>query len=117
VMWAQVAADEIAARVTSPRYGHACEIETSVALVLAPGSVRAERIEPPRLTSGTEPLLEPPAPRIDQPVWFEDWTANGALGDPRLANVELGTEIVDIALDRALGFARRFSATEEGGDE
>ena len=110
VMWAQLAADTIAERVTSGRYGHACEIETSVALVLAPSSVRPERIQPPRLTSGGEPLLEPPSPRVDQPVWFEEWTEDGALGDPRLASAELGTAIVEVAFERALAFARRFSS-------
>jgi creatinine amidohydrolase len=112
VMWAQLAADAIAERVTSTRYGHACEIETSVALVLAPQTVRTERIRPPRLIGGGEPFSEPPSPRVDQPVWFEEWTEDGALGDPRLASSELGTAIVDVALERALAFARRFADAE-----
>jgi creatinine amidohydrolase len=45
VMWAQLAADEAAHYATSPRYGHACEIETSVGMAVAPpdGAARAHR--------------------------------------------------------------------------
>jgi creatinine amidohydrolase len=108
-MWAQLAADEIAQRVTSERYGHACEAETSVAMVLAPESVRPERIAEPQPTGRRDPLTDPPTPRVDRPTWFHEWTENGALGDPRLASVELGNGIVETAYARALEFARRFA--------
>ena len=38
-MWAQLAADEIAGRVESRSYGHACEVETSVVMALVPDRV------------------------------------------------------------------------------
>jgi creatinine amidohydrolase len=109
VMWAQLAADVAAQRATSDRYGHACEIETSVAMVLAPASVHADRIAEPRPAEGGDPLTDPPAPRVDRPTWFEEWTQNGALGDARLASRELGTDIVEAAYGRAIGFAQRFA--------
>jgi creatinine amidohydrolase len=118
VMWSQLAADEIAQRVTSERYGHACEAETSVAMVLAPESVRAERIAEPQPAGRSDSLTDPPSPRVDRPTWFHEWTENGALGDPRLATSELGNVIVETAYARALEFARRFAEVplpEDGG--
>jgi creatinine amidohydrolase len=108
-MWAQLAADEIAQRVTSERYGHACEVETSVAMVLAPDSLRLERIVEPQPVGRRDALTDPPSPRVDRPRWFHEWTENGALGDPRLASVELGEDIVETAYARALEFAERFA--------
>jgi creatinine amidohydrolase len=109
VMWSQLAADETARLAQSERYGHACEIETSVAMAVAEGSVRADRIVQPRLRPALEPLTEPPSPRVDRPIWFHEWTADGALGDPRAASRELGEEIVAVAHERALEFARSFA--------
>ena len=109
VMWAQLAAEEIAAGVQSAQYGHACEIETSVALVLAPDRVYSERIAPPKGRRSADPLTDPPWALVDQAVSFEEWTEDGALGDPTQANAELGTEIVEVAYERALAFAQRFA--------
>ena len=107
VMWANLAADRIAELVTSRRYGHACEIETSVALALVPDRVLADRIAEPRPRPAREPLTEPPGPKVDRAIWFDEWTENGALGDPRLASLELGDAVVAVAYERALAFARR----------
>ncbi|MCP9485294.1 MAG: creatininase family protein [Gaiellaceae bacterium MAG52_C11] len=109
LMWAQLAADAIAERVTSERYGHACEIETSVAMVLAPASLHAERISAPRSKPSSSPLTDPPGARVDRATWFEEWTEDGALGDPRLASHELGEAVVEVAYTRALRFAEDFA--------
>jgi creatinine amidohydrolase len=109
VMWSQIAADEIAQRAQSPRYGHACEIETSMAMVLAPDSVHAERIEEPRPRGSNDPLTDPPRASVDRVTWFEEWTENGALGDPRLASPEIGQAVAAVAYERALSFARRLA--------
>jgi creatinine amidohydrolase len=109
LMWAQLAGDVIAQRVTSEHYGHACEVETSVAMVLAPDSLHLERIEEPRPRGPRDALTDPPSPRVDRPRWFDEWTENGSLGDPRLATVELGEGIVETAYARALEFAGRFA--------
>lgn len=107
VMWAILAADLIAERAATKRHAHACDIETSVALAIAPEVVLRDRIEAPAPLPAAPPLAEPGA-RYDIPVPFEQWTSNGSLGDPRLATKELGDEIVAMALSRAVEFARRF---------
>ncbi len=115
VMWAQLAADDIAARARSVRYGHACEIETSVAMVLAPECVHRNRIAAPRPVRVADPLTDPPRACVDRPFSFEEWTEDGALGDPRLASEELGRELVEAAYEKALAFVRRFA--EEAAPE
>lgn len=118
IMWSQLAADVIAERVDSSRYGHACEVETSVALVLARECVFEDRVEEPQPAGGADPLTDPPGAVADRPVWFTEWTRNGSLGDPRLANEKLGQEVVDAARKRAISFARRLAEQvldEEGG--
>jgi creatinine amidohydrolase len=116
IMWSQLAADVIAERVNSSRYGHACEVETSVALVLAPGCVFQDRVEEPQPVGGADALTDPPGPIADRPVWFTEWTRNGSLGDPRLANETLGREVVDAACERAILFARRLAEHEPDED-
>lgn len=109
LMWAALAADLILQRAATPYHSHACDIETSVALAIAPHVVLRDRIEAPSPPSGPAALAEPRS-RYDFPVPFEQWTSNGALGDPRLATKELGDEIVALALERSLDFVRRFIA-------
>lgn len=111
VMWAVLTADLIAQRAATHRHAHACDIETSVALAIAPEVVLHERIEAPAALPPA-PLAEPGA-RYEIPVPFEQWTSNGSLGDPRLATKQLGEEIVALALSRALEFARRFIGRTE----
>jgi creatinine amidohydrolase len=113
IMWAVLAADLIRDRAATPYHSHACDIETSVAMAIAPQAVLADRIEAPQPPSGQPaPLAEPRSP-YDIPVPFEQWTNNGAIGDPRLATRELGEEIVALAERRALDFIRRFIGTTE----
>ncbi|MGH8871641.1 MAG: creatininase family protein [Acidimicrobiia bacterium] len=109
LMWAQVGADEISKRTSSESYGHACEVETSVAMVLAPEVVHAERIEAPSGRRSVDPLIDPPRPKVDQTVLMHEWTDDGALGDPRLHDIEDGKAIVEVVSRRALEFARRFA--------
>jgi creatinine amidohydrolase len=106
VMWAILAGDLIVDRAATTFHSHACDIETSVALAIAPEVVLWDRIEPPSPPSPS--ALAEPRSRYDIPVPFEQWTANGAIGDPSRATKELGEEIVALALSRAVDFARRF---------
>lgn len=110
VMWAQLAADEIAAQVQSPSYGHACEVETSVVMALAADRVYRERITGPTRRRSSDPLTDPPRPLVDQATRMEEWTDDGALGDPTLASPDFGEAVVETAYRRALEFARRFAA-------
>jgi creatinine amidohydrolase/Fe(II)-dependent formamide hydrolase-like protein len=84
-------------------------LETSVAMVLAPASLRADRIAEPTPVGHVDALTDPPGARVDRPASFEEWTANGALGDPRRASEEIGAAVVGTAYERALAFARRLA--------
>ena len=107
VMWARIGSDEIAARVQSDAYGHACESETSVALAVAPHVVYRDRISGPGPRHSADPLTDPPAPLVDQSVMLHEWTDDGALGDPSRANESDGRAITDVVAQRTLEFALR----------
>ena len=117
VMWARLAADEIAGQVDSPSYGHACEVETSVVMALAPDRVFSERIGGPAGRRSFDPLTDPPHALVDQATPMEAWTDDGALGDPTRASADFGAAVVDTAYRRALEFARRFAEQPVPGDE
>ncbi len=102
-----LAKDVIQERVTSASSGHSCEGEISQAMVLAPRTVRTESL------SAGEFLGYPYANlgkgyNLSTPYRFDEITANGALGDARLASEELGQEIVATALVRAIEFLESF---------
>ena len=108
VMWARIGADEIASRVHSPGYGHACESETSVAMAVAPEVVRADHIGTQAGRHSVDPFTDPPSAIVDQTVLLHEWSDDGALGDPRLANEADGRAITEVVAARTLEFARRF---------
>lgn len=114
VMWAVVAADLARERATGPAYGHACEIETSVMMALLPGEVRTDRIVPGGRYTHDE-LTEPPGGSVDEPVWLHEWSDDGAIGHPDRANEDVGAEIVEQVVERAVGYARRMIEREPGG--
>lgn len=114
VMWAVVAADLAREKASSPTYGHACEIETSVMMALLPDEVRTDRIVAGGRYTHDE-LTEPPGGGVDEPVWLHEWSDDGAIGRPDLANQEDGTEIVEQVLERVVGYARRMIEREPGG--
>src|ERR687886_2384235 len=99
-------------------YAHACEIEASVALAAAPDLVRLEA-----LSSGAE--LAPPYRHavlagggagagafVDAGLRMDELTANGALGDPRLASREAGEALLRLVEDRLGEFLEEFIAPE-----
>jgi creatinine amidohydrolase len=105
----QQASDRVKAHGKTPRYGHACEVETSVALALAPELVRMEA-----LAAGDMIALDLPLGTNDQPFFlqvpipFHEQTRNGVFGDARLATREAGEDIVATAIARTVTFARAF---------
>ncbi|MEX2627252.1 MAG: creatininase family protein [Ilumatobacteraceae bacterium] len=107
IMWAVLAADEVAAAAHSDAFGHACETETSVAMALVPDRVRTDRLGPPGGRSTVDELTDPPRATVDESVWLHEWSADGALGDPSLATEAAGRRIVDSVHRRARAFARR----------
>lgn len=99
--------------------GHACGMETSLALELAPDLVRTEAladIEPgPRYVEGNVvvPLVQRRALQI--PYRYRELTRNGAMGDARKARPEYGKAMVDSVVEQVTGLielaiARPFGA-------
>jgi creatinine amidohydrolase len=91
------------------RWGHACEVETSMGLALQPDIVRGEALEKGKLRSTSLPysnVME--SPRVGVPLAFEEITANGALGDARQASEAFGQELANAIVRRSVEFLERF---------
>ncbi|MBK8021833.1 MAG: creatininase family protein [Chloroflexi bacterium] len=98
--------------MTTTLYGHACEVEVSVGYYVAPQTVKDTLVPGEVLPYAHANTDIKSAARIDYPFRFEDFTANGALGDARLATMEFGQKIVDTALDRTMEFLKTFLPSE-----
>lgn len=112
MFYMHLAADVIKAGAKTTLYGHACEVEASVGLYLAPETVKQERVAGeirPYAHAYTDIKA---AERLNYPFMFEEFTANGALGDARLATREFGERIVETALERTLEFLQTFLPQE-----
>jgi creatinine amidohydrolase len=109
VMWAQLAAEEIGDRVESASYGHACEVETSVVMALVPDRLFSDRVAEPKGRRSLDPATDPPRAVVDQAIWMKEWSDDGALGDPRLASIEFGNTVVEIAYQKMIEFTRAFA--------
>jgi creatinine amidohydrolase len=103
------AADRVKAHSRTQRNGHACEIETSVALYLAPHLVRTQSLAAGevipterRYAFNNQPFA------LQMPIAFDKQTRNGAFGDARLADVEIGRDIIETAITRTLEFIGPF---------
>lgn len=105
------ASDVIKANAKTDRFGHACEIETSVLMALAPDLVRTDALAPGEMIPQDREFAFNNQPHALQiPVPFDQQTRNGAFGDARLADVGIGTEIVDTAVERTVAFCEGFLA-------
>ena len=112
MMYMRLAADLIKAGAQTSLYGHACEVEASVGLYLAPHSVRDDRVK-----GETVPYPHPHTDlyavgRLSYPFRFDELTRNGALGDARLATYGFGEQIVTTTLTRAVEFLESFIAED-----
>lgn len=103
------AADRVRAHGKTPRYGHACEVEASVGLALAPEIVRHDALQPGDMLPMDLPHGTNEQPFFLQvPIPFHEQTRNGVFGDARLATPEAGEDIVVTAVARTAAFARAF---------
>jgi creatinine amidohydrolase len=101
--------DIIRQGVKTERWGHACEVETSVGLALQRDIVRTEALEAGKLRSTSLPysnIME--SPRVGVPLSFEEITDNGALGDAHQASEEFGHELANAVVRRSAEFLERF---------
>ncbi len=104
-------------------YAHACEIESSLGLALAPEIVRTEALVkgeelPPRyrhtaLAGGGAPA----GAFVDAAAAFEEITANGNIGDPRLGTREDGEAIAALAVQRLVEFLEDFMTDQPPAGE
>lgn len=105
------ASDVIAEHAKTPRWGHACEIEASVGLAVAPDIVRTDALTPGDMLDLPYRFAGNRVPFALQVSFaFHEMTANGAFGDAREATAEAGEAIVDTAVQRAAVFLRDFAA-------
>jgi creatinine amidohydrolase len=90
--------DLIKERVGSRHWGHSGEVETSLALYLAPDIVKTESLAAEDLKGV---LDEIPVGRHDIlfPRYFDELTSNGVWGDARLASREFGKELAEAAVE------------------
>jgi creatinine amidohydrolase len=108
MFYLQLAADVVSAGAQTALYGHACEIEVSVGRYLALHTVKDD-LAPGEILPYAHAYTDiKTAARISYPFLFSDFTANGALGDARLATIELGESIVETAIERTLDFLKTF---------
>lgn len=112
MFYLHLASDVVKAGAQTTLYGHACEVEVSVGQYLAPGTVKENLVPGDVLPYAHEHTDIKSAARVDYPFVFADFTANGALGDARLATIEFGQEIIEATLDRSLQFLATFLPAE-----
>jgi creatinine amidohydrolase len=74
---------------------HACEAETSMMMVLAPGTVRTDKLG----QAHGPPHWTPPPAGVARFVSFRDATASGVVGDARRASPQKGEKIVAAVRD------------------
>lgn len=101
VFYWNLATSEIRERASTPRYGHACEIEASFGLHLDPGIVRQNSLRPASLMSYPLPYTGFEAVnKADYPYPWEMITEDGSLGDATKASAGLGEELIGIIVAR-----------------
>lgn len=108
--WSLLGRDVVADIAVSETYGHACEVETSLALALAPDLVEVDRLQPVSpVVPAAHPLIKGQAiPDRTVGVFlsrdFDQITENGALGMPARASVEDGERLREAVVARASEF-------------
>ncbi|WP_166355660.1 creatininase family protein [Phytoactinopolyspora limicola] len=107
MMWAKLARDVCAEEAAGPAYGHACELETSLAMALAPELVKPDLVQPSGVRGETYPGSGPRG-YVDVAVRFDELTTDGVYGDPTRAAAEIGERILSTALERAVEFSQGF---------
>jgi len=105
------AADVVREAGRTPRFGHACEVETSVMLYLDETYVRRDALVPGEMIASDRRHADNSDPfALYVPIPFDRQTRNGAFGDATYADAEVGRRIVDTAVARAADFVESFLA-------
>jgi creatinine amidohydrolase len=113
-----LATNEIKEQAVSERFGHACEIEASFGLYLAPEIVcdsslrQSDMLENPYRHSGYGNGL-----RVDVPYTFAELTRDGSFGDARAASKEKGERLIELILNRLVEFSQDFIQKGRGNED
>lgn len=103
------AADVVREAGRTARYGHACEVETSVMLYLDEAYVRRGALVPGDMIPNERRHADNSDPfALYAPIPFDHQTRNGAFGDATCADAETGRRIVDTAVERTVEFVDSF---------
>lgn len=113
MFWLDLVDDVIREHVSSERYGHACEVETSLAWYLKPDLVQPGSLAEGQMTAYSAKHTNRRAQsHFGVPFMWEELTANGAFGDARKASVDFGALLCEAAVGRTLAFLENFLADE-----
>jgi creatinine amidohydrolase len=87
--------------------GHACEVETSQTMYLAPEHVRYDSLEKAKFKDDTKYLIKKYA-HGGSIFWdYREVTENGALGDATKASIEFGKEMNEIVINKITEFIEK----------
>ncbi|WP_218220318.1 creatininase family protein [Nesterenkonia sp. Act20] len=107
--WMNQASDAIAKHRRTARWGHGCEIETSLAMALDIELV-GHSLQPADLIEDYGAFEDTYAPHaVATAQSFASRTRNGVFGDATQASLEAGTEIADAAVRRISTFLEDFA--------
>lgn len=107
--WMTQASDAIARHKKTERWGHGCEIETSLAMAISKDLVgaRLEAADPIEEYDAYEDNYQ--AHALVTARSFASRTRNGVFGDATLATREIGEELLHSAVERTAAFVRDFA--------
>ena len=112
VHWSLLGRDVVVEIATSEVYGHACEVETSLALAVDPDIVR-DRELPAAATLVQAPFhllrghaVPERAVGVFLPRSFDEITKEGFLGAPNQARLEAGKRVLDVVVQRTVEFVQ-----------
>ncbi len=101
--------DVIMETLESSVWGHACEFETSEALVIIPDKVRINKIKKPELKEQKAPYMALwEKTKVVWPWNTDELTSTGSIGDPTKASREKGEKLFNAMLERTLEFITKF---------
>jgi creatinine amidohydrolase len=97
--------------------GHACEMETSVAMYLAPHIVKHDELAEGGLTDLARGFMQDmKAYDVTVPHRFDEYTTNGAFGDARKSSLAYGTALMESALRNFVAFTDKLVSVHPRSD-
>jgi creatinine amidohydrolase len=118
MFWLSLVDDVIRAHVRGPRYGHACEVESSLGMSVAPDIVKYDHLSRGEIKPYPYPHSDPKgAGFIDAPFTWAELTDNGAFGDATAASPEFGEILVEAIVSRTVVFVDKWLAGKPASEK